>query len=76
MISNYKMPVNIENKKLYNKNYYDKNREAILCHLRTTVFCDACQKPMKLYYRSNHNKTRVHQRMSILLEKNKNKNHQ
>ena len=53
--------IHLPNKKtIYNKTYYDKNKETILLHLNTKMYCEDCKKELVLHHMSRHRKTKHH----------------
>ena len=51
----------MENKKsISNKNYYEKNYEKILEHLKQKRLCEVCNREYSLFNLSRHRHTKIH----------------
>jgi hypothetical protein len=57
----------------YNKQYYEKNKEAIKAKQRTIIYCHVCKLDLVLGSRSRHIKSQNHQTNRQLLIKNRKK---
>ena len=52
--------MNSEIKNAYNKQYYNKNKETIINHLKQKQLCELCNREFTLSSISKHNKSKIH----------------